>query len=164
MPDITTASYLLRHVASTLHRQLDQILFERFGIGLAQYNLLMLLAGSSTSQRALANGLGQTEASISRQINLLEDKDLIIVSVNPRSKRERVVAITSKGLTLTEAATEILTAQDDDLTDHLGVKQHSQLIATLTSLHQAVCGSGKPFACNRFLPNQGLTAPTSYES
>lgn len=156
MASTDTASYLLQHLASTLYRQSDQILQERLGIGLAQYKLLMLLQTlPSNGQRKLANHLGQTEASISRQLKLLVTKDLVVITTNPDNKREHTIALTTKGLKMAEAAADILAKEDHAMLTGLSSKQQEQLLQMLNALHDDVCGLGKPFACDH-TPNIGI--------
>jgi DNA-binding MarR family transcriptional regulator len=141
--------YLLQHVASTLGRQSDQVLQEQLGIGMSQFKLLMILRHSPhIPQRHLADNLGQTEASISRQIKLLVEKGLLIVKINPKSKREHITVPTPKGIAITEAARDILGQHFDPMYANLHEKQQKQLVETLATLHAWVCQPGKLVACD----------------
>src|ERR1700755_3521534 len=97
MRPVITTGYLLQHTATILMRQSDQVLQERLGIGMSQFRvLLMLQRNANSQQRKLAECLGQTEASISRQIKLLCEKSLLAVRVNPQSRREHIAVLTPK--------------------------------------------------------------------
>ena len=88
---VSVLDYLVQHVASTMHRQSDQVLSERLGIGMSQFKILRILQQQlGIQQRVLADRLGQTEAGVSRQIKLLVGKDLLLVEVNPESRREHL--------------------------------------------------------------------------
>ena len=72
MRPTNTIGYLLQHVSSLLAKQSDQVLQEQLGIGLAQFKILRTLQTEPrTPQREIAFNLGQTEASISRQVKLM---------------------------------------------------------------------------------------------
>jgi len=141
--------YLLQHVSSVLARQSDQILQEQLGIGMSQFKLLMILQHSPhIRQRQLADHLGQTEASISRQIKILHDKGLLTTRVNPENKRERVTMPTPKGIRMTEAARDRLARYNEPMLETLTDKQRKQLAETLGQLHAWSCSPGKLIACD----------------
>jgi DNA-binding MarR family transcriptional regulator len=90
--------YMLQHTATSLSRQADQVLQERLGIGLSQFKIMMVLQWNpSVKQRDIANNLGQTEASISRQIKLMHDEGLLQTTVRPSNRREHITSLTRKG-------------------------------------------------------------------
>ena len=142
--------YLLQHVASTLQRQSDQVLQERLGIGMSQYRILTTLQASpNTSQRQMADSLGQTEASISRQVKLLQERGMLQLQVDPSEKRKHITHPTPKGLKITEAAREILNQYNMPMLDGLSSKEQTQLAAMLARLHEYTCAPGRPMACDR---------------
>src|SRR5687768_2184713 len=101
--------YLLQHLAFTMSRQNDQILQERLGLGFSQFKILMVLQRNpSTQQRDIAEALGQTEASISRQIKLMHDRGLLQTRISPENRRKHLTTLTPKGEQLTEEALRIL--------------------------------------------------------
>ena len=149
MGQVISIGYLLQHTASILTRQSDQVLQERLGIGMSQYKLLMMLQNSpNTQQRKLAECLGQTEASISRQIKLLCEKGMMTIKVNPKSRREHIAVLTPRGSKMTDAASDVLEQYHGPILDQLSEKQQQQLIEMLTVIHQNTCMPGKPFSCD----------------
>ncbi|HSX00403.1 MAG TPA: MarR family winged helix-turn-helix transcriptional regulator [Patescibacteria group bacterium] len=149
MGPVMTAGYLLTHTATILLRQSDQVLQERLGIGMSQFKILMMLEHSpNVQQRKLAECLGQTEASISRQIKLLCEKGLLAIRINPKSRREHITVTTAKGTKLTDAANEVLEQYTALMFDLVSDKQRQQLQETLGVFHNYICSSGKPFACD----------------
>lgn len=142
--------YLLGHVADVAHRQTDQALTEQLGIGLSQLRILIVLQHyPNIPQRALAEHLGQTEASISRQIKLLADKAIIVVNVDPTEKRKRLVTLTSRGVKIVETAKERVDVIRQKLYADLSDKQRDALIEALDSIHEQTCQTGKLKACDR---------------
>ncbi|HKU18798.1 MAG TPA: MarR family winged helix-turn-helix transcriptional regulator [Candidatus Saccharimonadales bacterium] len=149
MGPVITTGYLLTHTASIVLRQSDQMLQERLGIGMSQFKLLLMLQKSpNVQQRTLAERLGQTEASISRQIKLLCEKGLLTVRVNPKSRREHITVPTTKGIKITEAAVEVLGEYNTPMLEKLSEKQRQQMAEALTVFHEHICSPGKPFACD----------------
>lgn len=141
--------YLLQHLASVLGKQSDQALQEQLGIGFSQFKILMALQWNPhTQQRHIAEALGQTEASISRQIKLMLDKGLLQSRVSPESKREHITTPTLKGVRLTEAAREVLNNYHAAMFEQLNDKQRQQLLDTLGTMHQYACRSGNIAACH----------------
>lgn len=149
MESIASVSYLLQHTATMMMRQSDQVLQERLGIGMSQLRILLLLLDEpNVQQRKLADCLGQTEASISRQIKLMGEKGYLTVMVNPKSKREHITVPTAKGVKITEAAKDVLEAYTQPLAEQIGDKKQKQLYELLSEIHAHTCVTGKPFACN----------------
>ena len=145
-----SSGYLLEHVSSILHRQSDQILQERLGIGLSQLKILDLLTvWPQTKQRSLANFLGQTEASVSRQIKLLRQKGLLISRVDPIERRQHLAVLTQKGIKITVAAREVLEEFHTTLFAQLNNRDQEQLHKLLTALHEHACAPGNRLACDR---------------
>jgi DNA-binding MarR family transcriptional regulator len=144
-----TIGYLLQHTATMLIRQSDQVLQERLGIGMSQLRLLMMLQHEpNVQQRKLAECLGQTEASVSRQIKLLREKSYLTVRVNPKSRREHVTVLTPRGVKMTEAALDILTKYHTPMLEPYSRKQVEQFTEMLAGIHAYTCAPGKPFACD----------------
>ncbi len=149
MGPVTAVSYLMQHIAVIAMRQTDQTLQERLGIGMSQFKLLMILQHCpNVQQRKVAECLGQTEASVSRQIKLLCDKGLLTTRVNPKSRREHVTMLTAKGMKMTDAAAEVINQYSNPLMDLLTDKQRQVIEEALHKFHDYVCAPGKPFACD----------------
>jgi len=138
-PDIET-SFLFEHIAALLAKQSDQVLQEQLGIGLSQYKILRVLhAEPRTMQRDIAANLGQTEASISRQVKLMLVDGLLQSQRNPKDHREHLTVVTSKGERLTEAAVIALERYHRPTFAALSDKQQEQIAAALHTLHDQLC-------------------------
>jgi DNA-binding MarR family transcriptional regulator len=150
MGTVLTVGYLLQHAATILVRQSDQVLQERLGIGMSQFKLLIMLQKSpNVQQRKLAETLGQTEASISRQVKLMCEKGLITSRVNPKSRREHMMVLTTKGVKMTDAGIEVLEQYHAPMLEGFSEKQQQQFIEMLNKVHDYCCAEGKQFACDR---------------
>lgn len=150
MQPTSDTSYLIDHIAAVLHRQSDQVLQERLGIGLSQFKILSMLRWQpDATQRNLADYLGQTEASISRQMKLLQHKGLLVSHIDPAERRRRLAALTAKGVKITLAAQEVVTSHHAPMFDRLSQREQEQLRAILTTLHDYTCAPGKRMACDQ---------------
>ena len=144
--------YLVQHLAAVLGKQTDQVLQEQLGIGFSQFKILLVLEWNPrVQQRTIANSLGQTEASISRQIKLLTAKGLLVVKRDPANRRKHITAPTTLGMQITEAASSIIRRSFGPEYAALGSDQQSQLLSSLQKLHHAVCRPGKLGACDHQL-------------
>ncbi len=140
--------YLLQHLSGVLAKQSDQALQERLGIGFSQFKILRVLQHSPhTQQRQIAEWLGQTEASISRQIKLMIDKGLLQTTISPKNRREHLTTPTAKGVRMTEEAINVLNSTHSDMFNDMGEKHQQQLLEILTHMHQFACQPGKIGAC-----------------
>lgn len=132
--------YVLHHLSTVLLRQSDQMLQERLDIGYAQYKILAILQHNpKVQQRRIANRLGQTEASISRQIKLLESFGMLSSVRNPQNRREHITRLTAKGGAVVEAAQKVLDDYQEPLFSSLSDKQCRQLNDAMRVLHHEIC-------------------------
>lgn len=144
--------YLLHHLAAVIGKQSDQVLQEQLGIGLSQYKILMVLEWNPRiQQKSIAGSLGQTEASISRQISVLKEKGLLISKPDPNNKRRHMSVPTPRGMQITEAAADLL--RQNFSSDYAGVGEDQllKLSLGLQQMHKIVCRQGKAGACDHQL-------------
>lgn len=128
--------YLIQRLAFCLGRQSDQVLQEQLGIGLSQFKILMISQWKpNVQQKLIADGLGQTEASVSRQIKLLQKDGLINVTVSPQNRREHITHLTPKGARITDKALEVLNNYHAPMFARLSDKQKSQLMEALSIMY-----------------------------
>lgn len=145
-------SYIIHHLAAVMGKQSDQVLQEQLGIGLSQFKILMVLEWNPrVQQKAIADSLGQTEASISRQIKLLKNKGLLQTRNDPNNRRRHITTPTPLGMQVTEAATNIMRRNFGPELSSLGDDQVMQLVTGLQKLHAIVCRPGKLGACDHQL-------------
>jgi DNA-binding MarR family transcriptional regulator len=133
-----STGYLLNRLAFSLSRQSDQILLERLGIGMSQYIIMHILQlQPSIQQRVIATQLGQTEASISRQMKILANQSLLEVRTNPQNRREHVIILTIKGERIIDEANNILDEFHKSVFEKIGDKNYknfAELISTYSGL------------------------------
>jgi DNA-binding MarR family transcriptional regulator len=136
MPDEAQSIHTLLHqLSSVFARESDQILQEQLGIGLSQYKILQaLVENSAMQQRFIAVQLGQTEASVSRQIQVLEQRGLIESMRNPVNRREHITTLTSRGERVVEAAERVLTIHHSSSLTRLSKKEQLVLLDLLQKI------------------------------
>ena len=118
----------LHQLVARMARESDQILQEQLGIGLSQYKILRTLETQPhVRQRVIASNLGQTEASISRQIKLLTEKGMLTAEKNPDNLREHLADLTMRGQRLIAAAEQVLANYHQAFFAGLSTRQQERL-------------------------------------
>jgi DNA-binding MarR family transcriptional regulator len=131
--------YMIHHLAFSLDSASDQILREKFAIGLAQLRILLVLeAQDGITQKKIAEELSQTEASVSRQIKILAQKGLIEIEGNFDNRRERLIYQTHEGHVLAQKSIQVLNEYHGPIFDSLSEKEQQQLAATLQKLSEGL--------------------------
>jgi DNA-binding MarR family transcriptional regulator len=132
-----------------LSKQSERLLQDELGIGYSQFRILMVLEWNPrVSQRSIAASLGQTEASVSRQIRVLQRDGLLTSKADPENRRRHITTPTPKGMQLTESANAILRRHFGSELGVLDEEQFTQLMQNLQKLHTAVCRRGRAGACD----------------
>lgn len=135
---------LLHHLTSELNKISEQILRERLGIGLSQFRLLLVLRiREGILQKEIAGELAQTEASISRQVKLMKNKNLLEVKNNPGNRRERNIYLSPKGRDMSLRATEVLNEYHAPLFAKLDEDEQRYLIKILQKITKIIATSAK---------------------
>ena len=152
MGPTSNLTYLVEHLAAVIGKQSEQLLQEQLGIGLSQFKILMVLEWNPrVQQRTIAESLGQTEASISRQLKILTARGLLTAKQDPQNRRKHITMPTPLGMQITEAATAILRRNFGPEFATMGEDQLMNLISGLQQLHAIVCRRGKLGACDHQL-------------
>lgn len=142
--------YALHHLVFVLDRQSDTVLQERLGIGFSQFKILMVLQKhQNVQQRRIAEFLGQTEASVSRQIKLLEDKGYVEITVSASNRREHKIAPSTRGEQLAEQAMEVLNAYHAPVFANLSNKEQRVFLGLLAQMHGQACQQYRPGSCSK---------------
>lgn len=150
MRSINSIGYLLNHVSFVLGRQSDQVLQERLGIGFSQFKIMKTLQKSPhIQQKQIAECLGQTEASISRQIKLLQQQGLLQTVRRAENKREHITTLTAKGDRYTDEAIRVLGDYLTPMFVGLSERQQAALLEALETLHQVTCDPSRVTACHK---------------
>ncbi len=88
----------IHQLAFLLEKRADEALRAQVGIGFAQYKVLEAIGRNMLAkQNIIAELLDQTEASVSRQVKILEKKGLIIVGTVMNNRRAKELSLTERG-------------------------------------------------------------------
>ena len=99
----------IHQLAFQLEKRADEALKSQLGIGFAQYKVLEAIGRNSLSkQNMVAEMLNQTEASVSRQVKILEKKQLIIIGTVMGNRRARELSLTESGEEMLRHAEEVI--------------------------------------------------------
>jgi DNA-binding MarR family transcriptional regulator len=131
--DLATLWYLVRRVAALMDRQGDAICRRELGLSLAQFLVLSVVDAypGHLSQQAIADRLGLTKGTVSRQIEAAVAAGFMTVRVAPHTRRENSVALTRSGAALVRKGDAIL---QDSRTATLGAVTPSELHAAIDAL------------------------------
>jgi DNA-binding MarR family transcriptional regulator len=127
---------IIERLAFRIERQSDQILLEQLGIGFSQYKILHVLeANPRFKQKQIAKILGQTEASVSRQMKLMRISGVIVSTINPDHRREHLTTLTIKGIKIRDAANNSLQKLHTSIIGEMSDKKQRRIEETLMSLY-----------------------------
>lgn len=99
----------IQKLAFLLEKRADDSLKSQIDIGFAQYKVLEAINQNMLArQNMVASMLDQTEASISRQVKILQRKGLIIVADVMGNKRARELSLTRVGEEIVRSAEEVI--------------------------------------------------------
>ncbi|HSX47703.1 MAG TPA: MarR family winged helix-turn-helix transcriptional regulator [Patescibacteria group bacterium] len=145
---------LIEHLGSVLEKQINELFINSLEIGYSQYRILLVIEWNPhIEQKEIAKGLGQTEASISRQIKVLIKKGLLIIKKDDPNKRRKIAIMTPAGMKVSEAASTLLRQNFIKDINNLGKYNINQVTESLRSIHQSICRSGKVGSCSHLLAN-----------
>ena len=100
--DLAQLWLLTRRVASLMDRAGEALIRSSLDISMSQFLVLSVVDAhpGRINQQAVADRLGLTKGSVSRQIDAAVAAGLMTVTVSPESRREHVVALTPAGTRL----------------------------------------------------------------
>lgn len=134
-----TTGYLLHELAHLITAESDQVLSERLGIGFSQFKVLMVLEQrDGIAQKAIADELGQTEASVSRQIKILEQKNLITIKRSSSNRREHLIFLTARGQKMIDRATNALNRYHAPMFEVLSEREQLKIVEILQLIRKTI--------------------------
>jgi len=128
MADISEVATNVHRLSTVLGRLADNRLQETYGFGMTQFKIIWMLNKHQDGviQTTIASWLDQTEAAISRQINLLQAEKLIEMRVDSKNHRNHIIVLSTRGKKFAEGAMKIL------------MKEYKPLFSGLTSQEQEI--------------------------
>lgn len=136
--------FTLHSLSFMLDHQSDLFLQERFGIGFSQFKILMaLMRHTNVQQRDIAEYLGQTESSISRQIQTMIEDGFVSSRRDSNDHRQRVTQLTAKGEKLARTAMAGLEKHYAPMFDTLSDRKQMELAELIDTLRDYVVNNVK---------------------
>lgn len=134
--------FAVRKINSVMDRAGDKLFRDELGIGLSLFLVLSVVDArpGQFNQQTVADSLGLTKGTVSRQIEIGVAAGLLVTAVSPTSRRDNVVNLTAAGSDLVRRGDELMAAEQRrafaaaegaQLTAAVAVMQ--QLIRTMTS-------------------------------
>jgi len=128
--------FLLHKIGSMMERSSDQVLFKEFGVGYSQFKIMFALSHhSGAQQKEIAEFLGQTEASISRQIKLLKQAHFVSMELGSDDKKKHHISLTGKGQQLLRDALAKLNLHYEPILSILSEHDQQQMTRQLAMIH-----------------------------
>jgi DNA-binding MarR family transcriptional regulator len=125
----------IARVANRLEQEVENELKVSFALTFSQFRVLNgLLTLGEVSQRELANSLGVTPAVVTRQAEVLSSRGLIAQRANPRTKRENLLVLTTKGERAVFDAAKAVNDRQKTVLEPLSLQQETALERALDAL------------------------------
>ena len=135
-----TLGYALHQLVFIIDRQSDEALRAELGIGYSQFKILMAAKRhTGLKQNDIASYLGQTEASVSRQIKLMKADGLLSVQVDPNNRRARSIVLTDKGTQFSKRCVVVLEQTHAATFGSLGFAEQKLMQELLDRLTNKAC-------------------------
>ncbi len=141
MPDeLATLWFLVRRLAGLLDRQGEAWCRSELGVSFAQFLVLSVVDAhpGALSQQAVAERLGLTKGTVSRQIDHAVTAGLMTVQVAPHTRRENVVALTSEGTALVRRGDALFEQSRAELLDAVEPQQLTAALRVLQGLRRTL--------------------------
>jgi DNA-binding MarR family transcriptional regulator len=129
----------IARVANSLEREVENELKVSFALTFSQFRVLNgLLALGEVSQRELATNLEVTPAVVTRQVEVLGARGLVVQRGNPKSKRENLLALTKKGEGAVHDASKAIADRQKALLEPLSLKDETALERVIDELSRSL--------------------------
>ena len=125
----------LHRLMFVLQHMSNEMLLDYTGVGLSAALIMSTLSKSTPlSQRAIASSLRQSEANVSRQLQVMKKQGLVSVRQSRQDKRQREVVLTAKGATTHDKALQLLDKQQKDILQLIEVTEAKVFSQTVDNL------------------------------
>jgi DNA-binding MarR family transcriptional regulator len=141
LPDeLATLWYLIRRAAGLMDRQGDALFRRELGISLAQFLVLSVVDAhpGPLSQQAVADRVGLTKGTVSRQIDHAAAAGLMTVRVAAHTRREHAVALTKAGTALVRRGDTLTQTSRATMLDAIDPKELTAAVHALGALLRAL--------------------------
>ncbi|MCU1550420.1 MAG: hypothetical protein JWR36_980 [Glaciihabitans sp.] len=138
--DIADFWFLIRKCASLMDRGGEAIFREGLGISLAQFMVLSVVDAhpGAFNQQSVADLLGLTKGTVSRQIESASAAGLLTTDVSAASRREKIVSLTAAGSELVRRGDKLLQASNPSIFPDIDPDDLAATLRTLVIFAQSL--------------------------
>lgn len=117
----------------------DRSLNDKLDITVSQFRMLVAINyNQKVSQQTIAEFWNMTEASASRQIDLLCKKKLVVKTRNPNNKRECVLKLTKHGEEQIKRASSIMTRVFESIFKDISNDKRKKFASLLSEFYKTI--------------------------
>lgn len=118
-----------------LDRIAEQTMHAQLGISFSQFLILMgIIKHKGPSQRDVSMFMNVTEGAISRQIEHLHERKLIVRTQQKGNRRKHILEVTDLGKEVYEKAVQLLDTKLDSLYEAISPEEENRLHSTIDAL------------------------------
>ena len=106
----------LHQLMFVLQHMSNELLLAETGVGLSAALIMSTLSKSiGSNQRVISAKLRQSEANVSRQLQVMKKQGLVSIKANRQDKRQKEVVLTPKGARIHDKALNLLDKQQKEI-------------------------------------------------
>jgi DNA-binding MarR family transcriptional regulator len=138
--DLATLWYLVRRVAGLMDRTGEALFRRELDTSLAQFLVLSVVDAhpGPLNQQAVADRLGLTKGTVSRQIDIAVNAGLMSVQPSPHTRRENVVTLTNAGTDLVRRGDAMFEQARKTVLPHIAARDMATAVRVLNSMNAAL--------------------------
>ncbi len=123
-------------ISFVMNKTINKLLEKEGKMTFSQMRTLMgIMFHPEMSQNDIARFLDVTKAAVSRQIEQLHKKGMLERKINPKNRREKIIALTSNG---TKAVKEAFTCIDNKMEELFELVSQNELVTLNKTLHRMI--------------------------
>ncbi len=133
-------TYSTKKLVFLLDKLAERVLQEKLDLTVSQFRMLMAINyKKGLSQKDIASFWEVSEAAVSRQLENLKDKGLIISEKNKNNRRENILKLTKKGHDHLEKASKLIDSKYEQIYKAISQKEKEVLVGSLEKLLAEAC-------------------------
>lgn len=141
-------AYKIHKAVFVIDKTADSTLQAKMDLTLSQFLILMhVVQNPGTTQIQIAGLLEVTQAAVSRQTEVLINKNLISMKKNEENKREHLLFPTTLGQSAFNRSHQILDEAFEELYAVMNEREKENLEKSLDKLLSSVCGKRRTWDC-----------------
>src|SRR3989344_4117478 len=132
-------TYSLHKLVFLMDKLADRVLRDKLGLTFSQFKILMAIDHRDACQKDVAKFWDMTEAAVSRQVDLLLQKKLIVKTENSGNRRQFLLKLTGVGDKLLTKSFKLVDDKYDEIYSHVDQKKRKILADALATYLGFLC-------------------------